>query len=835
MLDSLPARGAQQRGPALAADSKLRDFTSAICRHGSRSLWQLALLTWTHIADRKLEPNTIACNAAIAACRQGSSWHASMLLFQGACALGLQVDTIGLNTCLAALGKRVARWITSLSLLKVACRKKLQPDSYSCTALCSACQGRWWLVRELLDSACRQRAIQPSMELFNAFLSAGWSSTWPAALCVSQGFEMRPDRVTFKILSRTFGRSGAWQACTTLLGDATNAGVATFVPFASLAAACGRQILWRKTLTLGKGWHDPATATAVVSTCARARVWERSVGFGFASDGLQVDTALLNSMLSAWSESSVWSRMLTAFKSAGPAPDMITATAAMDGMIAAEKWRQVCAVLEDLRVAKLRPDAAACSTILRGLKHSWSLALVAMREMGRGMKLDLGNFASVLSLRLGWQKGLHVLRGLPGRNVGLGLAGRVSTSALTLFASQFQELEGAQKWAQAVSLLAFLGQSSCSALLGSCLVCLRGCGRREQALSSLQTLGERSVEKDATLLGVVLSLCDREDLWQDALHVFRTWPRSENSVPAGALIASCGKAWQWTHCVDLLQMARDDISVVSTNSVMESFSKMQRWMAASNLLAEMTWQAVLPDLSTLNSAVSSCRSEAGSNAVWAEASALVSRMSRLRLQADLVSFAEVAAVLEQNCPEQLIRWMGDLDCMSPGPQSESPSQAVAALEVFFAHGKVEAQHKSLFARRILAAALPRLSMTNSEAQLRPLQLYSLGPLTSDVLRHFCLHNTLSSWLPGFRAEARRKVKTLEGTARSARLIGASQAHVLSHCSQALHVVGNFADKVGEDTGPLIPVFVDHDRSSHAERQALLSILAGLSVKRAPAS
>lgn len=46
-----------------------------------------------------------------------------------------------------------------------------------------------------------------------------------------------------------------------------------------------------------------------------------------------------------------------------------------------------------------------------------------------------------------------------------------------------------------------------------------------------------------------------------------------------------------------------------------------------------------------------------------------------------------------------------------------------------------------------------------------------------------------------------------------------------------HVVGNRIDALEDTSGALTPVFVDHDRSSHAERQALLVIIAMLKSKK----
>ncbi|CAK8998264.1 Pentatricopeptide repeat-containing protein At2g41720 (Protein EMBRYO DEFECTIVE 2654) [Durusdinium trenchii] len=499
----------------------LRKWTSAISTASQSRKWQKGLSIWWKMSDRSLRPNTFTLNAAMSACRQGHLWESCLWLFASTATKGITVDTISLNTCLSAYGQHRWRWRSALNLLMA---HHLQLDTFTYTALFGASKGQWWLARACLESYHQGSSQHPSKEFRNAYMSAALRDCdWDAAIALlADGREATArDAITFKILSRFWGRSSAWQTSAAFLQDVqlTRLGI-TRIPAAAtvlLVTAYGRQELWRCAVDQVTR-PTPDVASAAASAAQRATAWRSALQCFSTSleEGLEIDGVLVNAGLSAWRGSGVWGRVL-----AGHViwlkPDVFTFSVMLEGLGASKQWLQACAIAHELRQVVLQLDGTVHRGILTTMsgddgRSRWALAVGMVRSaLQEGLELDLGNLALFLDVQP-WTQGLHSIRDGP-----LALYRSAGVENRSLFAGSFRWLQLSREWVMALGLFSFLERDGImtASVVGHTLAALRAAARRDEALELWKALEGRNLEKDVALLGVVLSLCDRADLWQE--------------------------------------------------------------------------------------------------------------------------------------------------------------------------------------------------------------------------------------------------------------------------------------------------------------------------------
>eukprot|EP00438_Fugacium_kawagutii_P029006 Skav204720 [mRNA] locus=scaffold1549:150512:151372:+ [translate_table: standard] len=271
------------RGSAGPAPSLTR-WTKAISEHSRSSRWREALLLWCQdLGDLGVEANTFAFNAAMAACRQGGLWDGALGLFVEARVIGVEMDTVSLNTCLSA--RRGVSWKSALGFLRTSKRAALQLDAFTCTAFFGISKGKWWLAQTFLE-AQRQQAlpIAGNLQLRNSYLSAALKDNWALALLLLKETNTPQDAVTFKAISGPFSRSIAWEACIVLVEDSQlqrllGNGMGSTPLLSSLAQGQ----LWQMAACILGSQASIASTTAAASACERVNNWELALALPIAS------------------------------------------------------------------------------------------------------------------------------------------------------------------------------------------------------------------------------------------------------------------------------------------------------------------------------------------------------------------------------------------------------------------------------------------------------------------------------------------------------------------------------------------------------------------------
>ena len=834
-------------------------LTSSISGYSGRSLWRDALHLWYQSRKAQLEAGAITCNAAMAACQKGAAWTSAILALSSMHEAKIRPDTISLNTCLGA--GRQGRWRNAVALLHFAQRTALRLDSFSLTGLLGACKGQWRFASSLLGTVSLQSGVKPTVEVRNAHLTAhrqNWASSLHFVFQAS-------DDISFRILAGSLVQSKKWQACVTLLqllrSCRTNAHT---LPYTSSITACGREMVWRRAVCMM--WRsseiDLASCSAAVTACERASCWQQALELSGRLHrlGRQTDVVLWNARLSSWVKASEWTAALRAFGQTHKMtlkPDMASFGSTMEATSVTHRWTELLALFTCLRDTRRRIDAAACSTVLRGLnRDNWKAAVMVVEAaVCSTLRPDIGNLASLVNAlpSRGWQRGVHMISERPER---LTPSQSQSASCLSLSAALFQSLTGRREWRRALVLFTFLQSRDwlCPTVLANAMACLHGAGRRQEGLELFRRAQKEGLRLDATSLSVALSLCDRADFWQRSLSFLSSWFGQLEAPMLGAAVASCSKGSKWLLCASLLGTHRARAerlrSLATMNSVIDAASAAQQWHVVLSQLNHLAAVTLKPDATSVNSALACFNSNRRGE--WLRAFAVTSLLIQQRQRPDAITAGGLVEILDaagcQAPPAAFILELLGTTIVDSALAAEldTRNRAVACMDHLLDQEKLPASICQTLYRLLLVPSLPTLfAMRISELdEAHELQVYSLGSrFTSFAFSQLGLAIS-APWLTQSCQAARRSQHGNESVfvSPAARSIVACVAHTFepldrpspSHCQRTVGYGTDVPEILKDWTSNemLAPVFVEHDRSMHAERHALLTVLfASLSLNK----
>ncbi|CAE7661804.1 EMB2654 [Symbiodinium sp. CCMP2592] len=675
----------------------------------------------------------------------------------------------------------------------------------------------------------------------NAHLTATSKQPWALSLhSVAETSSQTTDRVTFKLVAGTLVRSGIWEECAALLQFLRSWRCSEqAMPLTSLVNAFGREMLWSRAVYIMSSFErDLGACSAAASACEKASIWKQALGLSglLAESGLRSDIVCWNVNLSGLASASKWTEALGTLRAAAKSslkPDVATFGATVDAAATGGQW-PVLLVLLSRRSRKI--DAAACSTALRGLAgNPWRAGTLVLEAAVRdSLRPDLRNYASLLSAvpSQAWLQGVQALPQLVTLNA---LQALHSPSYLSLSAALFQSLGECQNWSRALVLFSFLQRSEMlsSSVLANAMASLQAAGRRKQALALCRRAQKDTVQLDTASLSVVLSLCDRADFWQSSLRFLSDWTGQLAEVTLGAAVGSCSKGHQWPSCASLLHgmQAPGCMSLAAMNSLIDAAAKSSDWHVALYNLVRIAQNGLEPDLTSVNSALPGLNTQD-----WVRAITVTSQLLQ-RQQPDAITAMGLLAMFEEaSCWTRVAPLLDELG--SKAALCESRSQAMACMDDLLHADKLHVKVSQMLYRLVLAPAMPILStMHRSKLDVSPpeLQVHSFGAhFTGAALSTLRLTAHGSAfWLPMVRRETRRVSQppgpgATQTQQASARLVTASAAHSICPQTVRQRSLGHRGEAVENALhARLIPIFVEHDRSLHAERHALLAILFDL--------
>ncbi|CAE7838544.1 EMB2654 [Symbiodinium sp. CCMP2592] len=500
----------------------------------------------------------------------------------------------------------------------------------------------------------------------------------------------------------------------------------------------------------------------------------------------------------------------------------------------------------------LEPDAQLRGVLITSLGRSskWAEALSVLQDSIFSLNTLCFN-AAITACEKGqqWVQALAVLDAL--------MAVGVPADTVS-FSGAISACEKCRQWERALALLGQLQRYhlvpdtiACSAAISAC----EKSGRWQQALSVLSTMLEERSRTDLVIFSAAISACEKGRKWQEALQLLRMALQRfrPDMTPYNAVISACAadgrNAWQMA--VQLFSEAALHLSVdvLTGSSVIAACAEAREWQPALQLLKDLQQRRVELNIKVYNAAVTAA-SERPLIALQ-----VVEEIDDSHLEPDVLTCMPPAeAIADYGFPpsqrqSQFTEVLASLVKATESALCESASQyapTVLALDLLTDSGCFQACHGALQAqacRMILGPARPRLQGLMDASERR--EGHENEALRDPVLeRHFSMGSMLTdevlarsfpagaAWRRPAAHQARSALQLCEEEVSFWGSVFSRGIAAWSGCSLQSPAVSDFKlrgrlcafGEADPDFRRLAPILVEHDRSQHAERQAMLLLL-----------
>ncbi|CAE6961723.1 PTAC2 [Symbiodinium sp. CCMP2456] len=492
-------------------------------------------------------------------------------------------------------------------------------------------------------------------------------------------------------------------------------------------------------------------------------------------------------------------------------------------------WSQAILIMAEECEQKVAPDLVVFNTLLSvlGRGGAWVASLsVLSAVMAATLRPDIiSSSTAIKTFTAGtqWLEGLGLLRAVQGGEVEPDL---IAFNSLMTSAYRGQEWEQSMELAARMSLLGVgLDGYSQGALLMACAKGLRWT-LALRLLSSRELLGGSG---GLVCCSAVLSACDRSLQWASALGLLLAAGSEGLRADGQALmpmLSVLGAKGLWRKAMALrtscaVTMIRE--SEESTKAILQACAAAAQSAKANEVLNSLT----RPSPTHFDLVVEAC----GKAEDWEGAVALLSFMRKAQLQTSASGLIAAAQASTAGAACEVLHELRDYFGAGMNVEKEDAgSEMVAAVELLQDRDHLDARSAGCWLRtsyRLVARQLRQLLQPRRGRTVAPShrlrnsvleQQHSLGRSGSERI---LLELGLSSsplWAGAALHVIRR---ALDGTAES--LKATSQAAWLASSGQirpARRVVGHGSCRPAqENRDALLPIFVEHDRALHAERQA----------------
>ncbi|CAJ1407753.1 unnamed protein product [Effrenium voratum] len=375
---------------------------------------------------------------------------------------------------------------------------------------------------------------------------------------------------------------------------------------------------------------------------------------------------------------------------------------------------------------------------------------------------------------------------------------------------------------------------------------LRACARLarwEVALSQLVAMESRKLKPDLIARNAALSACAEAMQWPRCLALLAEAADGADGVSCNAVLKAFEKSMQWERALDLYshmgQLGKTR-SLVTCNTVLSTCQKSGQWERTLDCFREMKELQILPDLISLNAVLGAAKR----GAAWQSSWQLLEDAGRQRIRRDAISLLEAFAAFAESESEpsprvgaalcELRAEVRDLSRPSLKEVERPLGLAVTVCDALLAYGVAsDAPSAACLGRYVLRPVLRRLRKEAAEGEDSAVleRQHSLGAqLTAQALKVLAGAES-SAWQSTARLAPARALQSASARGSRASEVSSSRivawlAHRLDSDSPLDPCRGRLGGAIAE-TEPsqwLRPVEVEHDRSSHAERQSLLALM-----------
>lgn len=357
----------------------------------------------------------------------------------------------------------------------------------------------------------------------------------------------------------------------------------------------------------------------------------------------------------------------------------------------------------------------------------------------------------------------------------------------------------------------------------------------DRALTLLQVMASSKVTADVISYSSCIAACGQGQRWADAmafLNEMREEQLQWNIIALSSAVSVCEKAGRWELALDLLQQAwqlKLEVNTVTYNAAISACEKCSQWEMALQLFDDMELLQISRSMITSAAIITACASAAS----WLHATELLELQSKDPTQQVGARFAALAATCVA-CEAA-----GAVATMPKVLKEISESNEVLAVELLHNHGLLCSAAAARLKRKMWHPMLLRCSTLTKSKSTGTWRLYDpileqesflSTVFTMDMLHQLQLdipHHR--SWLPTARHRSRRasdrRSRRADPTPEpNAKGIAAWTAVRMQRGDAEVMCLGRVHEWSWQwgSADLLVPVFVEHDRSPHAERQALLT-------------
>ncbi|CAJ1423567.1 unnamed protein product, partial [Effrenium voratum] len=657
-------------------------------------------------------------------------------------------------------------------------------------------------------------------------------------------------------------RSCHWQSALELLRGTTHVAAYNVV-----VGSLSRQRLWREALSLLRHVVDQDLRPNVASY-ASALSGLRAAPSGEALCAellkemrrrqLRPNLVVYSAAINVAGASGAWQQALayhSEVETRKLKKDLVLLSSTMTACTKGLSWGKAL----ELYHRELHPNTATSNAALSACAAGghWQGALHILSTMDRD---EISYVAAISACRASrqWQVALCLLSG---------------ARSVVSFSAAVAVLEAEGRWREALALLEVMCRTGPAPNLVSYNAAISACGKGQQWQRGLQLLGDLQtlqMEPGIIAWNAATSGCEKGRQWEVAEQLLMDAEASDlpvDSVTFSAAVSACEKGWQWSRSLQLLWSMRSRrlLEAVACNAALSACGQCNEVANALTLFHEMVEERLANEVSC-NAAIAAC----SAGGLWQDALQLLTRMAAANHQPppatynavanacgragelgyalDLASgdclglLALAAAFGGSSSREQLRRLLGALHApeaaLVPRDEGAAMKGLTNALGPPLALAEALSQEGlwgawgAEFLRKRCRASFQRLSLL-SAIPLRQArdpvleQQNSLGAFfTQKALRHlrYSSDEMRFGWLGAPRAQCRRELQKLGLPIYSNE---PAAQHLPAWASSPFTRGQTFGSEGGEDgeaDSAILAVYVDHDRSSHAERHLLLAAM-----------
>ncbi|CAJ1393481.1 unnamed protein product [Effrenium voratum] len=306
---------AEMRTQSLRPSATAFSMCASAC--GRAAQWRSSVAALRAMEDDGLARSLKTWSAAMSGCGEAQEWEAALALLWEA-DRSMQLDTMAWNAAMAACRKRA--WEVTLALLS-AMAKKLTPSVVSLALCAEVCH--WRQALALLEDAGRL-AVRPDLVLVNATAaSAARGGAWEAALALAAQLparQLKPDIVMVNTVLAGFSASSHWAQTLALLAQLPRQSLRPkSVTFNTAMSACLRASQWHLVSELFEEMQrrqlkaSDSTVNALCGAFERRTAWQAALhcAFGFApARGIKLSSLSLAPVVSACRKAAQWAQVL---------------------------------------------------------------------------------------------------------------------------------------------------------------------------------------------------------------------------------------------------------------------------------------------------------------------------------------------------------------------------------------------------------------------------------------------------------------------------------------------------------------------------------------------